>query len=135
MRFHNLAVMSLAGVVLHLAGCSSREQEGAVALSDVVHSAAGVQWSMPAEWTDHGERPMRVASYIIPASEGDPESGECAVFFFGSGQGGDVDLNIQRWISQFEGSPNAIRSTRSVHSLTVTMVQIRGNYLAPSGPM
>src|SRR5262249_19332281 len=63
-------------------------------------SVAGIEWIVPAKWTPQGERTMRVATYTIPSAPTDPEVGECAVFFFGSGQGGDVQTNINRWISQ-----------------------------------
>jgi hypothetical protein len=99
------------------------------------NSAAGVQWTVPKSWTMLPGRPMRVASYGAPAAAGDPEGGECAVFFFGPGQGGPVQENINRWVGQFE-SPSAPRqSTQTVNGLKVSSVQVTGAYLAPSGPM
>src|SRR5262245_27998711 len=50
-------------------------------------SAGGVRWTVPAGWQASAERPMRVATYTIPAASGG-EAGECGVFFFGRGQGG-----------------------------------------------
>ena len=41
---------------------------------------------------------MRLATYQVP------ESGECGVYYFGQGQGGGVEANIDRWIGQFQGS-------------------------------
>jgi hypothetical protein len=78
---------------------------------------------------------MRVATYSVPAVSGDPEDGECAVFFFGSGQGGDVAMNIDRWAGQFEENPKPVRSSRKVNNLNVTVVSLSGTYLAPGGPM
>jgi hypothetical protein len=78
---------------------------------------------------------MRVATYIVPSAEGSAEGGECAVFFFGSGQGGDTEANIARWASQFKDSPKPGRTTREVNGMRVSLVNIAGTYLAPSGPM
>lgn len=44
---------------------------------------------------------MRKASYVVPRAEGDPEDGELTVFYFGPGQGGSIDANVDRWVKQF----------------------------------
>ncbi|MCZ2155017.1 MAG: hypothetical protein LC114_14140 [Bryobacterales bacterium] len=102
--------------------------------------AGGVRWSAPEGWTREGDRPMRAASYSVPASPGDPEAGECAVFYFGPNEGGGVDANISRWIGQMkqpDGAPSATRAkTRKLEgSLPVTLVDLTGTYLASGGPM
>jgi hypothetical protein len=72
---------------------------------------------------------------------GDPEDGECAVFYFGAGQGGGVNENIQRWIGQFEapgGGPAdklAKTSKGTSSGLPVTRVNRTGTYKAATGPM
>ena len=96
--------------------------------------AGGVAWSVPPAWTEGPGGSMRVATYRVPAAGG-AEPGEVAVFFFGPGQGGSVDANVERWSSQFEGSPRAERSEKRVSGLGVTLVRIAGTYLAPGGPM
>ena len=84
---------------------------------------------------------MRAATYRVPAAQGDPEDGECAVFYFGPGQGGTVEANVQRWISQFEqpggtSSEGAAKIERQVISgLPATTVDLSGTYLASAGPM
>jgi hypothetical protein len=95
---------------------------------------AGIQWTVPQSWTPQPERPMRVATYSIPAAAA-AEGGECAVFFFGSGQGGDVRSNIDRWVGQFKTESKPEESTRTVNGINVTTVKVAGTYLAPSGPM
>jgi hypothetical protein len=97
-------------------------------------SAAGATWTTPKRWTAEGDRPMRVATYRIPAAAGDAEAGECGIFFFGGGQGGDVETNIERWTGQFEGGPKPVRSKRTVAGLEVTELQASGTYLS-GGPM
>lgn len=98
-------------------------------------SAAGVQWTIPTGWTVSPPRQMRVATYSIPAAKGEAEAAECGVFYFGGGQGGDVQMNIDRWVDQFENAKGPDKSTKTVNGLEVTLVKIAGTYLAPSGPM
>jgi len=45
--------------------------------------------------------PMRKASFIVPRAPGDSEDGELTVFYFGPGQGGSIDANVDRWVKQF----------------------------------
>lgn len=100
-------------------------------------SAGGIQWTAPPGWKAQPERPMRAATYVVPAVAGDPEPGECAVFFFGPSQGGGVEANIQRWLSQFEPStakPGQPK-TRTIHGLRVTTIDHSGTYKAAGGPM
>jgi len=96
-------------------------------------TAGGVRWSRPSGWEEEAGGAMRVATYKVPGAGG-AAAGECAVFFFGPGQGGSVDANVERWARQFEGNPKPERSERRVNGLTVTVVRLSGTYLAPGGP-
>lgn len=98
-------------------------------------AAAGVTWTAPAPWKEQAPRSMRAATYTVPAAPGDAETGECGVYYFGKGQGGDAEANIARWAGQFEGGPSLKRTTKSVAGMTIQIVEINGTYLAPSGPM
>lgn len=97
--------------------------------------AGGVTWVASSSWKEQAPRPMRAATYTVPAAPGDAEAGECGVYFFGKGQGGDAEANIARWVGQFEGGSSPKRATKSVSGMTVQIVEISGTYLAPSGPM
>ena len=97
-------------------------------------TAGGIQWTVPARWTAGAGSSMRVATYEVPAAKGGT-AGECAVFFFGSGQGGGIDDNVARWARQFEGSPKPATRTTPVAGLRVTRAEVAGTYLAPGGPM
>lgn len=119
--------------MLVLVGCGKKDST--VPMSETVNSAAGIEWKAPAGWSSQGERTWRVATYTIPMIEQDTEAGECAVFFFGTGQGGELEDNIERWVTQFEGQPTVSRSATEINGLGVTRVEIAGNYLAPAGPM
>jgi hypothetical protein len=113
-----------------------------LAVAGVAHAeeVAGLSWTAPTEWTAQGERPMRVATYNIPAVKGDTEPAELAVFYFGSGQGGSVDANVKRWVGQFQrpdGSPaekDAKTKQEKLAGLPVTMVDVKGTYNG-GGPM
>lgn len=124
--------MSLCRVaaVLALSVTSIAPLESAPELPAAV---AGIRWTVPARWTEGRGSSMRVATYAVPGAKG-AEAGECAVFFFGPGQGGSVDENVARWIRQFEGSPTPERKESNVSGLRVTRVRVDGTYLAPGGP-
>ena len=81
---------------------------------------------------------MRRAQYAVPKAPGDPEDGECAVFYFGPGQGGDVQANLDRWASQFGDSPGGkpvpSATPGMVAGMKVLKVSIEGTY-KPSGMM
>ena len=133
-----LVVLVLVVVTtLSIESCGKKGSGNQVALTkeSAESAAAGIVWSYPSSWTRGGARPMRVATYTVPAAEGDAEPGECAVFYFGPGQGGDVNSNIDRWAAQFENAGQPEKSTVKVNGMNVTRVQISGTYLSPGGMM
>ncbi len=97
-------------------------------------SAGGVRWTVPARWQSAGAKPMRVATYTIPGAPGS-ENGECAVFFFGTGQGGGVEENLQRWVGQFEDAGKPVKSEKTIGGMKAHLISVSGTYLSPSGPM
>jgi hypothetical protein len=109
---------------------------GALAAAE---SAGGLRWTMPAGWKAQPERPMRAATYLVPAAPGDKDAGECAVFFFGRGQGGSVQDNIDRWRGQIvgaDGKPAAAKiDKRQARGLAITLVDSSGGYTGMGGPM
>jgi hypothetical protein len=105
----------------------------------LAESAAGLQWTAPPGWKSEAPRPMRAATYTVPPAAGDRDPAECGVYFFGAGQGGSVDANIERWKSQFT-DPNgrttpARVATRQIHGLKVTTIDTSGEYSGMGGPM
>ena len=107
----------------------------AILLAATEGSAGGLRWTMPARWTVAPPKPMRMATYALPAASGGGEPGECGVFFFGRGQGGSVEDNLARWEKQFEGGPAPKRSEKTVHGFKVHLLEASGTYLASGGPM
>ena len=77
--------------------------------------------------------PMRKAQLATP------DEGEVTFFFFGPGQGGSVEQNIQRWVNQFEGgaaSSQAMRREETFGETKVTFVTAAGTFQSgmPGGP-
>jgi hypothetical protein len=97
-------------------------------------TAAGIRWTVPETWSPGAGSAMRVATYSVPAAKG-AEPAECAVFYFGRGQGGGVDANVQRWSGQFKEKPAPKQQRRTVGGLDLTRVDIEGTYLNPGGGM
>lgn len=96
---------------------------------------AVISWVTPAGWKQ--EQPssgMRYAQFRIPGLDGDPDDAECAVFYFGPGQGGSPKDNADRWISQFvqpDGSSSESRSKtelKTVNGKQVMFVEVGGTY-------
>jgi hypothetical protein len=112
-----------------------------IASATAVHaeSAAGVRWTPPAGWTSEGARPMRAATYAVAAAAGDTMDAECGVYFFGAGQGGSVDANLERWAGQFTGAGGAPAkpqiAKRLVHGVPVTTIDVSGSYSGLGGPV
>ena len=103
----------------------------------------GLTWTMPSGWTkETPSSTMRRAQYRIPGPGG---PGECVVFYFGPGQGGDASANAARWVGQFrrpDGSPVGdgyqMQETK-VGELAVVLVEVTGTYVGgmgggPGGP-
>ncbi len=126
-----------AAVVLMAAGASWIQQGASSARAE---AAGGLQWAAPADWTSKGSTRMRAATYGIPAAAGDSEDGECAVYFFGPGQGGSVRANMRRWLGQFrtpEGGPvdeSASIEETKVGEIAVTRLEVSGTYLFKPAP-
>ncbi len=99
-------------------------------------TAGGVKWSRPPQWKVQPDRPLRAATYRVPAITGDSEDGECAVYYFGPGQGGTVEANIKRWVGQFQQPDKPAQVQKElVHGLRVTTVDVAGTYTGAGGPM
>jgi len=102
-------------------------------------SAAGMKWTAPAGWkVEANSSNMRAATYSVPPAAGDAAHAECVVYYFGQGQGGSVEANLDRWKGQFTngGKPAEAKiAKRTVHGLTVTTVDTSGDYSGMGGPM
>jgi len=104
--------------------------------------AQELMWKPPRGWVQEPPASsMRRAQYRIPGAAG---PGECVVFYFGPGQGGDAEANAARWAGQFrsaDGGPVAAvkKSAIKVGDIPVLLVEVTGTYVggmggSPSGP-
>ncbi|HSU41071.1 MAG TPA: hypothetical protein VLJ38_15945 [Polyangiaceae bacterium] len=86
-----------------------------------------ITWSEPAGWKRSPRQvPMRKATYQIPHAPKDKEDAELGIFYFGAGQGGTVDANVDRWVKQFADLPasKVKRADRSANGLVQHTVEI-----------
>jgi hypothetical protein len=78
---------------------------------------------------------MRLATYTLAPGA------ECVFYFFGAGQGGSVEANLDRWVGQFlqaDGKPSktaAKIAKKTIHGWPVTTVDVSGAYTGMGGPM
>lgn len=111
-----MLVVALASVPVHA--------QSTVALLDY-HTAVPTGWTPRAPGST-----MRLAEYVVPQNA--RGSAEVVVYFFGTGQGGNVDANLARWKEQFstsDGSPVPETITRdSTAAFPITFAEYRGNY-------
>jgi hypothetical protein len=96
---------------------------------------------VPDGWvTEQPSSAMRKAQYKLPKVDGDSEDGELVLYFFGTGQGGTVQANIDRWVDQMQqadGSASKDKAkieTLTINGLKVTTVDISGTYTAQMSP-
>jgi hypothetical protein len=106
-------------------------------LSLSAETVAGLKWTPPAGWKSSGTTSMRAATYPVLPVAGDKDAAECAVYFFGLGQGGSVQANLDRWTGQFKtgGKPATAKVAKiSIHGLPVTTIDVSGEYSGMAGP-
>jgi hypothetical protein len=104
-------------------------------------AASELRYKVPEGWT--AEKPasdMRVAQYKLPKAAGDSEDALLVVYYFGQGQGGSAQANIDRWINQIQqpdGRPSKERAKTgalTVNGLQVSTVDVTGNYAGGMSP-
>lgn len=96
---------------------------GGVAPSD---EPAGMVWKMPSAWkVAPNPNAMRIATYRVPGAT-PADDADVSI----SRAGGSLDMNIERWVGQFQGAGKETRTERMVHGIRVTLVEIHGAYVA-----
>ena len=93
-------------------------------------SAGGLTWTAPAPLAARTPKSrMRTAEYGV-AGTGGAGDAELTVFYFGAGQGGRVQANIDRWVGQMkdpDGTPaEATPRERKVGGIGVSTLDVRG---------
>jgi hypothetical protein len=105
----------------------------------LAESAGGIRWTAPAGWKVEAPRAMRAATYSISPVAGDRGLTECVVNYFGPGQGGGVEANIERWKGQMQSpdgkpAPAAVEK-RTVRGVPIVVIDTSGAYTGMGGPM
>lgn len=83
---------------------------------------------------------MRVAQYKLPKAKGDNEDALLVIYYFGQGQGGSPQANIDRWINQMKQPDGASSKDKAktgaltVNGLQVSTVDVLGNYSGGMSP-
>lgn len=123
----------LLAIALSTLACSSK--------AGTQTAGAELKSKVPDGWvTEQPSSKMRQAQYKLPKVEGDSEDAELVLYFFGSGQGGTVQANIDRWVDQMQqadGSASKDKAkieTLTIHGLKVTTVDVSGTYTAQMSP-
>jgi hypothetical protein len=115
-------------------------QSGKTALVGAQSDLGGVKVTVPPGWV--GEAPassMRLAQYRLGGDKAGSDDAILAVFHFGTGQGGSIDANIERWYGQFtqpDGSDTkklARRWSEKVGQIEVELVEMSGTFSAGMG--
>ena len=142
------SIMCAGLLVAALLACSACGGKGSASVSSQSNAAqsnspaaGGLRYQAPDGWVkEQTTSSMRVAQYKLPKAEADPEDALLVVYYFGATQGGAVQANIDRWISQMQqpdGSASkdkAKTETSTVNGLKVTSVDVSGTYTAEMAP-
>lgn len=101
-------------------------------------AVAPLAYDVPAGWTVLPGRTSGVkkAAFKVPTAGSDKEEGELAVFFHGTGAGGDPDVVFKDWFAKFDGDvgASATREKMEVRGMKVEIVDTAGTYKVGLGP-
>jgi hypothetical protein len=110
----------------------------ALVIAGPAFAQPALKYDTPKGWTSQPPTSgMRVAQFVLPKAEGDPEDGTAVIFFFGKGEGGGVNDNLDRWAGQMvqaDGKPGTRAQAKTAafmaNGLKVTTLDISGTYSA-----
>ena len=127
------AILTCVGSLSDLAAYSIQDRPN--------QSPAELHFKAPPEWiVEKPSSAMRLAQYKLPKAEGDNEDASLVLYFFGTNQGGSVQANLERWITQMEQpdgrSSEAIAKQEilTVNHLKVATIDLSGTYIAETAP-
>jgi hypothetical protein len=92
----------------------------------------GYKTTVPAGWVSSTpSSSMRLAEYKVAGAAGSVPV-EVVVYFFGPGQGGSPEANLERWKSQFTnpagGAVQEVVTRETVRGMAYTVAEYRGTY-------
>lgn len=138
-------IIAIATLAFICAGCSkqsvavepnaSTTKPAASSAQSSQIPAGEVHYKAPEGWVvEKPSSEMRLAQYKLPKVAGDNDDGLLVLYYFGPGQGGTPEANIERWVNQVkqpdgsESKDKAKTDTTTVNGLKVTTVDVVGNY-------
>lgn len=134
-------VVGLSVLLVALSGAPPAGKKVEAKKGEVLKVAGNLELTAPAGWSkETPSSEMRQAQWKIAPAAGDGEGAEAVIFWFGAGQGGNAQANIDRWLAGFEPaggkSPKdaAQVTKKTIGKLEVTRVDISGRYVAPVRP-
>ena len=130
---HLLKFMGFVWAALALAGFF--EEAGAQDGEKKEFQVSEFTFRKPDSWRWETPRSsMRKAQLSVPGKKGE-EKGEAVFFYFGTGNSGGKQSNIDRWFRQFQEPKEQLRhsvTSSKIGKTPVTFVRAEGTYL--SGP-
>jgi hypothetical protein len=136
------ALIALICVACSKGTVASGNQPGQTSTTSVSQNPNGeLKYKAPEGWVE--EKPtssMRAAQYKLPKAAGDAEDASLVLYYFGQGQGGGTQANIDRWINQMQQPDGSASSTKAksesttINGLKVTTVDVSGTYSAEMTP-
>jgi len=77
--------------------------------------------------------PMRAGQLTYDLEGDELEDVDVILYYFGEGQGGGTQANIDRWVGQFDGTPESNTEAIDVGDRKITVLTARGTYMESSG--
>ena len=109
--------------------------------SQAAAQSGELRFKIPAGWVaEPTTSKMRFAQFKLPHGDQDSEDGSLVVYYFGQGEGGSVQANLDRWIGQMvqpdggDSKSKAQTKTLTLNGLNVTTLDITGTYTAEMMP-
>ena len=126
----------VAALLIAFASVAAADDKGTLVGID------GLSSKTPGEWKEvQTDGQMRVKQFTLPKAAGDKSDAELIIYFFGTGGGGGVKANVDRWKGQFQ-PPEGKKiddvtkvEEFKVGSVPVTYVDVQGTYLFKARPM
>ncbi|MCA9078803.1 MAG: SMP-30/gluconolactonase/LRE family protein [Planctomycetaceae bacterium] len=125
--------MKVAGIALRATGPGVTGAGDSETTATREVKAGPLTLNIPESWKQ--EQPssrLRLAQFVIPAAEGDPEGTELVL----SGPfGGSAQANVQRWINQFDADGRELKMTQGeTEQGKYILVDLTGTYNKSVGP-
>ncbi|TLD70353.1 hypothetical protein FEM03_11500 [Phragmitibacter flavus] len=116
-----LPLLALCAVLLPFTASQAEEPAKKITVGEF-------NFTLAAPWQE-AENTGMMTKAIIEHPIKDAVALKAMFYHFGSGQGGAVEANINRWIGQFEGTPEVKRDEQTIDGVQVVILTATGTYL------